>query len=215
MSERKEELKLRKTDEGLELEGIRLDFELQLRKLKMQPLSKQPLLKALGSLKDSPFVLDATAGLAKDAFLMALKGHHVTALEQNKSLFLLVQDAIARSNGKVEALKFLEHLNENSFEFLQKLKEKKFDAIYLDPMYPQRESSALPKKEMQVLRELLHVDEKTFEQTDEDTTQLLTLALEKSKKRVVLKRPLWAPKLSKPRHSQEGKLSRFDVYIVS
>jgi 16S rRNA (guanine1516-N2)-methyltransferase len=215
MPERFEDLELKMTPDGLTLAGVRVDFDELHSKFKMQPLSQQQLLKALGSVQDFPRVLDLTAGFGRDAFLMAMKGHHVTCLERNKEVFELVQDALkrARFSGKISFLDRIDHKFMDAFDELKNLTGE-YDALYLDPMYPQRETSALPKKEIQVLREWLGINDKTMEEIDQETKELLVLALQKTKRKVILKRPLWAEPLMKPRHSFEGKLSRFDTYII-
>ena len=194
--------------------NVRVDFDQLLTKFKMQPLSQQPLLKAIGSVQESPMVLDLTAGFCKDAFLIALKGHQVVAFERNQEVATWVLDGFkrARESKKIDFLDRLDFRFGDAFEELARINEQ-FDVLYLDPMYPQRDTSALPKKEMQVLRQLLGTDEKSMAEVDEETQKLLVLALQKTKRKVILKRPLWAEALMKPRHTFEGKLSRFDLYI--
>ena len=83
------------------------------------------------------------------------------------------------------------------------------DVIYLDPMYPEHGTNALPHKEMRWLRELVGED------TDADA--LLAPALLLARKRVVVKRPLKAPDLAgvAPHHRHRGRAVRFDVYLPS
>jgi 16S rRNA (guanine1516-N2)-methyltransferase len=81
------------------------------------------------------------------------------------------------------------------------------DCIYLDPMFPpKRKKSALAKKAMVILRDLLGDD------TDKD--QLFTAALQAAGKRVVVKSPDDAEPLGgKPNESFSGKLVRYDIYL--
>ena len=81
------------------------------------------------------------------------------------------------------------------------------DCIYLDPMFPpKRKKSALAKKAMVILRDLLGDD------TDKD--QLFSVALQAAGKRVVVKSPDDAEPLGgKPSESFSGKLLRYDVYL--
>jgi len=85
----------------------------------------------------------------------------------------------------------------------------RFDCIYLDPMFPpKRKKSALAKKSMMVLRELLG--------DDEDKDQLFAAAMQAAKKRVVVKSPDYADPLGgKPDASFQGKLLRYDVYLLA
>jgi len=78
--------------------------------------------------------------------------------------------------------------------------------IYLDPMFPHRDKSALVKKEMRVFRPLVG--------DDLDAPALLEAALALATHRVVVKRPRKAPIIEggKPSHSLEGKSSRYDIY---
>ena len=79
--------------------------------------------------------------------------------------------------------------------------------IYIDPMYPSRAKSALVKKEMQLLHQIIGPD------TDNDS--LLTIALDVALKRVVVKRPKTAQPLTKQKPSSfiESKNTRYDIYF--
>ena len=61
---------------------------------------------------------------------------------------------------------------------------------------------------MQILQKLLG--------QDEDTQELLKIALKTAKKRVVVKRPKGAENLTniKPTYLVESKKTRYDVYII-
>ena len=76
-------------------------------------------------------------------------------------------------------------------------------------MYPHSTKSALAKKEMRFLRQLVG--------DDIDAANLLALALVCAKQRVVVKRPRLAPYLAKfkPQHSIFGKQHRLDVYFTN
>lgn len=56
---------------------------------------KQPLVKAFGQRVRT--IIDATAGLGHDAFLLACCGFEVTALERNPVVFALVRDGLRRT----------------------------------------------------------------------------------------------------------------------
>jgi len=91
--------------------------------------------------------------------------------------------------------------------YLQNLSESdRPDVVYLDPMYPHRRKSALAKKEMQLLRQLVG--------DDEDASELLLAALASAKQRVVVKRPRLAPVLvgSAPGFQITAPNTRFDIY---
>ncbi len=162
---------------------------------------------------DVKTVLDATAGLGGDSIQLASWGFDVVACERNEKVFKLIQDGVSRlqlasqinANLKVAAAN-LKVVNADSLKLMS---EVTADVIYLDPMYPDLKSSALPKKEMQLLRKLF-----TDVDPERETLDLLTQALKFAKMRVVLKRPPAAPILEKPSHSLEGKAVRFDIYIT-
>jgi 16S rRNA (guanine1516-N2)-methyltransferase len=76
-------------------------------------------------------------------------------------------------------------------------------------MHPPRHNTALVKKEMRVLRELVGADP--------DQVELMEAALENATKRVVLKWPLRAepmPGIRKPSHQIMGKNTRYDVFMI-
>ena len=168
------------------------------------------LCKAVGIKKigqpESLNILDATAGLGSDSFILAKMGCIVTMLERNKTLAKMLKQAL--ENFQNNALKNnLTLIQTNALEFL--ISCKNFDVIYLDPMFPEKNNTALVKKEMQILQELIG--------NDSDSDQLLALAGKKAKKRVVIKRPKGAAYLGnqKPSHEIKGKSVRYDVYLFS
>ena len=154
-----------------------------------------------------PTVLDLTAGLGRDAFVLANLGCDVTMLERHPIIAALLKDGLERAQTAewFQALK-LKLIETDAQRYLHTL-EKSFDVIYLDPMYPARKKSALVKKELRLLRDVVGADE--------DTQQLLNLALKKAKHRVVVKRPRLAPPLDGQIRNitYTGKSSRFDVYF--
>jgi 16S rRNA (guanine1516-N2)-methyltransferase len=173
----------------------------------------QPLGKAVG-LKPgfTPSVLDATAGLAKDAFVLATLGCPIIMIERSPFVAALIQDAIERAGTDESFIPILKNgfelHNSNAIEYIASLGEdKKPDVIYLDPMYPEKQKSALVKKNMQILQKLLG--------HDEDTEQLLLAARQGAKKRVVVKRPKGAEFIGaiKPAFDVASKNTRYDVYL--
>jgi 16S rRNA (guanine1516-N2)-methyltransferase len=83
------------------------------------------------------------------------------------------------------------------------------DVVLVDPMHPPRRKSALVKKEMRTLREVVG--------TDPDALELMQAALAAAQKRVVLKWPLRAEPLAglrPPSHQILGKTLRYDVFMV-
>jgi len=173
----------------------------------------QALARAIGLKKGwKPTVIDATAGLGRDGFIMAHLGCHVHMLERSPILAVMLEDGLNRAKQAEQTAEIASRIDftrVDSIEFLQKLKQKdKPDAIYLDPMFPERTKSSLVKKEMRILHGLAG--------DDQDAGKLLDIALHCARNRVVVKRPRLAPTLddTEPSHAITGKTSRFDVYLV-
>ena len=175
----------------------------------------QTIAKAIGMKPGvaPPGIIDATAGLGKDAFVFACLGCPVTLIERSPIVASLVQDAIERATDDEHFKQFLSRgfklIQGNAVDYFKQLTEgNRPDVIYLDPMYPERKKSALVKKNMQILQKLLG--------HDEDTQQLLEAALLCARKRVVVKRPKGAECISsiKPDVNYESKKTRYDVYIT-
>ena len=168
----------------------------------------QLLARAVGLNKKSDLkILDTTAGLGHDMFVMAKLGAQITALERNQSLYLLLQEALQTAQTKYPAVVAnITLLHADAISFLANTTEK-YNVIYLDPMYPERNKSALGKQEMRLLRELVG--------DDEDSTELLSAALQAKPNRVVVKRAKLAPLLGqeKPDLQFKGNSSRWDVYL--
>ncbi|MCJ8320683.1 MAG: class I SAM-dependent methyltransferase [Colwellia sp.] len=170
----------------------------------------QDIAKAIG-LKHgfSPHVLDATAGLGRDGFLLAGLGCKVTLMERMPIVAALLEDGLERGKLNSEIGQLITNnltLIKSSLIGDIELAQQP-DVIYLDPMYPHREKSALVKKEMRVFQSLVG--------EDLDADDLLAPALALAKYRVVVKRPSYAPPLAdkKPSTSIKMKKNRFDVYV--
>jgi 16S rRNA (guanine1516-N2)-methyltransferase len=164
-----------------------------------------------------PRVLDATAGLGKDAFVLATLGCSVQLLERSPIVHCLLADGLQRAQHFAAAndaellatLSRMQLLAADSRIFLTQLDEAmRPDVIYLDPMFPDREKSADVKKEMRAFHDIVG--------KDEDAGELLEQALARAIYRVVVKRPRKSPFVNgqAPGHQLEGKSSRYDVYAL-
>lgn len=186
-----------------------LDHNLNFR-AKLAGKNNEIILKAIGiKNNERPSVLDATAGLGTDAFLLASKGCEVLMLERSPIIGALLQDGLARYNKQKSGVIKLELLLSSANNYLTTLKLKQYDVIYLDPMYPPRVKSALGKKNMRTLH--------TIVGADEDAGEILMLALQHAKKRVVVKRPKFADHLGLLKPDiifASNASSRYDVYII-
>lgn len=174
----------------------------------------QAIARAVGlkAYKNQITILDATAGLASDAFLLAYLGCRVDLVERSPVIAALVEDGMrrARENGEMVGVVGRMHLTlADAKEVLYKLKRENYpDVIYLDPMFPTNNKNALTKMEMRIIRDIVG--------KDLDAEELMIPALLKARKRVVVKRPRVAPALQGaiPNFSIEGKRNRYDVYLT-
>ena len=164
--------------------------------------------KALGK-SDKPLkILDCTAGLIQDSLLFLSLGHHVTAIEQSKILFLLLQDAVNRSKETHnELFTNFSLMHGNACSFGQNADE--FDVIYYDPMYPPSKKSALGSGQLEYLSKILEIEEiKNDPQQDFEVLELMPV------RKMIVKRPIKAePFNSSINYQVLGKTTRFDVYI--
>jgi 16S rRNA (guanine1516-N2)-methyltransferase len=168
---------------------------------------KQLLARAIG--RHTHTIIDATAGLGHDAALLACMGFQVIAVERSPIIFALLEDGLRRAMND-EALRqaFGGRLTILNHDAREVFREFSADAIYIDPMFPpKRKSSALAKKEIRMVRQIVG--------DDEDAADLFEHA-RRHAGRIVVKRPTYAPPLAQnPTTSISGKLVRYDVYIAA
>ncbi len=173
---------------------------------------KQPIAKAVGIRQGyRPDIIDVTAGLGKDAFVLASLGCKTTLVERSPILYALLENGLQQAYENPTTSEIVSEkmrlAHDDSIFFLNNT--DKPHTIYMDPMYPHRSKSALNKIEMRMLRELVG--------DDTDATQLLNKSIQTASNRVVVKRPGWAKPIEskyQPTHSIDMKSSRFDVYLI-
>ncbi|SET34552.1 class I SAM-dependent methyltransferase [Thorsellia anophelis] len=163
-----------------------------------------------------PSIIDATAGLGRDAFVLASLGCEVKLLERHPVVAALLEDGLTRAYqdshiGDWMQVRMQQIIPTEGIKESQTLLTtlQPADVVYLDPMYPHPEhkkQTALVKKEMRVFQYLVGAD------VDADT--LLPPALALAKKRVVVKRADYAPVLNgqSPQGFVKTKNHRFDIY---
>ncbi|GAB6386760.1 class I SAM-dependent methyltransferase [Stutzerimonas marianensis] len=172
--------------------------------------SGQMIAKAVGIQPGiRPSVLDATAGLGRDAFVLATLGCELTLCERQPLIAALLEDGLARARADAEVAAIVARmrlLHGNAIELMDLWQGEPPQVIYLDPMFPHRDKSALVKKEMRLFR--------PFVGDDLDAATLLDRALALATHRVVVKRPRKAPAIegARPSYCLEGKSSRYDIY---
>ncbi len=171
---------------------------------------KQDLPKAVGFLSGvTPEVVDATAGLGRDGFFLASLGARVTLIERSKEMHALLAEGLARAAAEggrhAETVSRMTLLHGDSRLLLPELKPQ---VVLIDPMHPPRDKTALVKKEMRLIRDIVG--------PDTDSAELMQVALDAARYRVVLKWPLRGepiPGLRAPSHQVLGKSTRFDVFV--
>lgn len=211
-------LSLHKRDEP-KLDGINVDFVsgAVAHRRKFGGGRGQSIAKAVGLKQGvTPTVVDGTAGLGRDAFVLASLGCKVIMVERHPVVAALLEDGLRRAYEDAEIGEWMRDLmslfHGSSISALAdaaKSSGTEIDVVYLDPMYPHREKSALVKKEMRVFQTLVGADL--------DADGLLTPAMTLATKRVVVKRPDYAEDLDgvKPSMVIATKKNRFDVYVKS
>jgi 16S rRNA (guanine1516-N2)-methyltransferase len=208
------QLSLHKRDEP-KLDGIVVDFisGAVAHRRKFGGGRGQSIAKAVGLKQGvTPTVVDGTAGLGRDAFVLASLGCKVIMVERHPVVAALLEDGLRRAYEDSEIGAWMSERMSlfagSSLEALAKITDA-VDVVYLDPMYPHRDKSALVKKEMRVFQSLVGADL--------DADGLLTPALALATKRVVVKRPDYAEDLDgiKPSMVIATKKNRFDVYVLS
>ncbi len=175
----------------------------------------QPLARAAGLKKGAtPQILDATAGLGRDAFVLASLGCTLHMIERSPISMALLRDGLQRACSDPEIGEMVQNRMRltfgNACAIMRQLQDsERPDVVYLDPMYPHRNKSAQVKKEMRAFQLVIG--------QDTDTAELLEAALVCARQRVVVKRPRLAPPLAGPKASMtiESKNTRYDVYLTS
>ncbi|MDM3872226.1 class I SAM-dependent methyltransferase [Porticoccus sp. W117] len=173
---------------------------------------KQDISRAIGLDKRRDLqVLDMTAGLGRDAFVLATLGAQMTLLERNPIVHALLADGLQRASEAADSevrdiAARMELLQQDALVTDMSTLAAQADVVYLDPMFPGRQKSAKVKKEMQAFHVLVG--------DDPDADQLLPMAMEVARYRVVVKRPAKAPYLNdcQPSVSLTGKSTRYDIY---
>lgn len=153
-----------------------------------------------------PVVIDATAGLGRDAFVLAARGCAVTLIERHPVVDALLADGLARALDDPDAAAVAARMQRVHGDARRLLARRGADVVLVDPMHPPRRKSAAVRKEMRVLRALVG--------PDGDSDGLLQAALAAARERVVVKRPAGAEALPgpAPTGAVAGRSTRFDIY---
>lgn len=189
--------------------GLSVDIEPRPGEQRSWPAPKNgALAQALG--RKTKTVVDATTGWGQDSLHIFRMGYQLRCIERSPIMVELLSDGFTRLS-EVDWVRNLniqvpQLISGNAIEKLASLKEKP-ECVYIDPMFPpKRKKSALPKKSMTILRDLLG--------DDDDRDKLFSMAFQIATRKVVVKSPDYAePIAGKPSESFSGKLLRYDVYL--
>ena len=197
------------TDGTLEVRG---DFAENRNRLSENNLRQEFLVKAVKSknMGENPLVVDATAGLGEDSILLSASGFRVVMFEYNPVICALLEDAMDRAReieGLREIVERMTLIEGDSTEKMSEISERP-EAVFLDPMFPERKKSGLVKKKFQLLQRL--------EKPATDERKMYEEALKLRPKKIVVKRPLKGPNLegTKPSFTIKGKAIRYDCILL-
>jgi len=193
-------------------ENLKIDFQSSAfeKKLKSAHLGSQPLKKA-ALLRGKPCrLIDGTAGFAEDSFLLAEWGFEVMSFERNHEVGLQIKNAIAKLGNEDRAFELLESGKikfyfEDFYTFCKR-EHLHCEVLYLDPMFPVSNKSALSEKKVVELRKLVGEELEPLE-------KILKKGLEIATSKVLLKRPLSAPVEFQAQHVFKGSSVRYEVYL--
>lgn len=176
---------------------------------------RQAIAKAVGikNPHQTLTVVDATAGLGRDAFMLACLGCKLHLIERSPVIAALLKDGLDRAlrEPKLQAIvqERIKVSVGDALHILARNQDERPDIIYLDPMFPQEDKTALTTIDIRIIRDIVG--------KDLDAEKLFLLALKIAKHRVVVKRPIRAASISalKPSFSLTGKKNRYDVYMLT
>ena len=172
----------------------------------------QALAKAMGlRAGKTPKIVDATAGLGRDSFLLASLGAQVTMIERSKKMYTLLAQGMDRASQEgSDFQQIIGRMNLLYGDAKELLPELSADAVLIDPMHPPRKNSALVKLELRQVRQIVGADD--------DAADLIKVALGSAKKRVVVKWPAKADPIEGIHacsHQIIGKSVRYDVFMLT
>lgn len=188
------------------------DFSKLLRRVKPNNINTEFMVKAakIKGLTGTPTAVDATAGLGEDSFLLAAAGYNVTLFERDSVIAALLQNTIERAMSNPELAEIAGRMTAIAGDSIDELKRLSFvpDLILLDPMFPERNNSALVKKKFQLIHHL--------EAPCNQEQELLDAAISANPRRILIKRPLKGSYLAdkKPSYSLKGKAIRLDCIVI-
>ena len=172
-----------------------------------RPQHETHLKKAIGRTERPLRILDATAGLLGDSMIMLALGHSVTAYEQSKILYTMLNNELNQFSETDSNLLNFQLINSNVCE--TKFSEESFDVIYFDPMYPEDRASSARRSDLKKINSILEIEGLASE-PESTFTYLRNIPSTK----LIVKRPLKADAFEGSINYQiTGKSVRFDIYL--
>jgi 16S rRNA (guanine1516-N2)-methyltransferase len=171
-------------------------------------LHHAPLGRAVG--RGARTVLDATGGFGNDALLLAAMGLQVRCVERHPRVWEILVDVLRRAaaDATLAAAAARVTLEFGDFRELALEPGDRPDIVHLDPMFPpKRRRSASPPRDAALLQ--------AWVGEEPDADALLGPALALARRRVLWKRPPWAPPSTpRPTVVYPGQRVRYDVWVV-
>jgi 16S rRNA G966 N2-methylase RsmD len=162
--------------------------------------------------KNNLCVLDMFAGFGRDSFNFLYYNCHVTAIEVNAYIFVVLSylnELYYNNFNKKLTLVYM-----SAYDFLATINyQDQYNIIYIDPMFEEKKNSSLPAKDMQIISYF----NKMYDYNLQQHHQLVILQKLKNV-RIIVKRDNKQPYLFdqiKPNFSKLGKCIRFDVYNIN
>ena len=172
-----------------------------------RPQHETHLKKAIGKTDRPLRILDATAGLLGDSMIMLALGHSVTAYEQSKILYTMLNNELDQLSETDSNLLNFKLINSNVCE--TNFNEKSFDVIYFDPMYPKDKASNARRSDLKKINSILQIEGLA---SDSESTFTFLRSIPKTK--LIVKRPLKVDAFEGSINYQiKGKSVRFDIYL--
>lgn len=167
-------------------------------------------------------IIDMTAGLGRDSFILASAGLKVLMIERNPVLYLLLQDALKQLQNQSVAnnleLVYCDSTDASITDIITDVTSRWYKqspielSVYLDPMYQNTSvgKRSLVKKDTQMLHRLVQA-----EINEENNKMLFQQASQVATNKIVVKRPKSADFIHREAHDCiVGSTHRFDVYYT-
>jgi 16S rRNA (guanine1516-N2)-methyltransferase len=172
-----------------------------------RPQHETHLKKAIGKTDRPLRILDATAGLLGDSMIMLALGHSVTAFEQSKILYTMLNNELNQLSEIDSNLLNFKLINSDVCK--TKFNERSFDVIYFDPMYPKDKASSARRSDLKKINSILEIEGLA---SDPESTFTYLRSIPKTK--LIVKRPLKVDAFEGSINYQIlGKSVRFDIYL--